>query len=148
MRLLAILFALLAFARPLAAQPAEPPIVAEARAFMADYAEALRRGDRAGIAARYDPDGAWVLGDGRSEFETAARIASVYASDAWQPPAAFDWVDLGYEPAGPDAVVVLGRFAWTPRAGAAPMIFSYTALLRRRDGRLRIRLENESGAAR
>ena len=62
----------------------------------------------------------------------------------WRPPASFDWQDLSYEAVGPDAVVVTGRFLWGVSA-TTRLPFSYTALLLRRDGRLRIRLEDESG---
>ena len=146
MRLLAALLFL--FAAPLAvsAQPAEPPIVAEARAFMASYAEALLAGDRAGIAGRYDRDGAYALGNGRKSFGTYARIVEQYASAQWQRPHAFEWRDLSFEPIGNDAVVVAGQFAWTRRDGTEPLIYSYTALLHRQDGVLRIRLEDESSA--
>ena len=74
MRILVTLLLLFAEA-PLAAQPAtpaEPPIVAEARSFMADYARALIAGDRAGIAGRYDRSGAFSLGDGRKSFAAVA----------------------------------------------------------------------------
>jgi hypothetical protein len=148
MRFIAAFLAMLVFATPLAAQPAEPAIVAEARAFMASYAEALQQGDRAGIAARYDRGGAFFLGNGRKEFETHARIAAHYADARWQPAYRFEWRDLSYEPAGADAVVVAGQFAWTVREGAQPLVFSYTALLHRQDRGLRIRLEDESTAAR
>jgi hypothetical protein len=147
MRFIAAFLALLAFASPLAAQPAgrrEPPVVTEARAFMASYAEALQSGDRAGIAGRYDRTGAYSLGNGRKSFESHARIVAQYAGAEWQPPWRFEWQDLSYEPIGRDAVVVAGRFAWTPREGAEPFIYSYTSLLRRQDGVLRIRLEDES----
>ncbi|HYD11300.1 MAG TPA: DUF4440 domain-containing protein [Allosphingosinicella sp.] len=147
MRLIAALFAFLAFAAPLAAQPAAPaeaPVVAEARAFMSAYADALRAGDRAGIAGRYDRTGAFHLGNGRKSFESHARIQAIYASADWQPPHRFEWRDLSYEPVGADAVVIAGQFAWTPREGAEPLVYSYTALLRRQDGVLRIRLEDES----
>jgi len=146
MRLIAAFLALLAFAAPLAAQPAEPPIVAEARAFMASYADALRAGDRSGIAARYDRRGAYFLGNGRKRFETRAEIVANYASQDWQRPHHFEWRDLSYEPAGAEAVVIAGQFVWTPEEGATPMVFSYTALLHRQDGALRIRLEDESTA--
>ena len=149
MRIVAILAFLLA-AAPLAAQSpaAEAPIVTEARAFMASYAEALLAGDRAGISGRYDRNGAFFLGNGRKSFDTHARITAQYAGADWQPPHRFEWRDLSYEPAGTDAVVVAGQFLWTPRAGAQPMTFSYTALLHRQDGVLRIRLEDESTGSR
>jgi hypothetical protein len=146
MRLVVALLALFAVAAPLAAQPAEPPIVAEARAFMESYARALQQGDRAGIAAHYDRSGAFHLGNGRKSFDSYAEIQALYAGADWQPPHHFEWRDLSFEPAGPDAVVIAGQFAWTPREGAAPLVYSYTALLRRQDNVLRIRIEDESGA--
>jgi hypothetical protein len=145
MRLIAALFlVLVATVPPLAAQPAEPPVVTEARAFMASYAEVLLAGDRAGISVRYDREGAWLLGNGAKRFETYAQIQAVYAGSQWQPPYRFAWRDLSFEPAGADAVVVAGQFLWTVRDGSEPMVFSYTALLHRQDGVLRIRLEDES----
>jgi hypothetical protein len=118
---------------------------AAAVAFMSQYADDLRAGDRARIAARYDRRGAWRVGDGLAQLDTWDSISAVYASERWQPPAAFEWQDLAYELAGQDSVVVIGRFAWTPVAGQPPMVFSYTALLVMQEGALRIRLENESG---
>lgn len=72
----------------------------------------------------------------KSPRSTAARVGTA--------PAAFEWQDLAYEPAGPDAVVVVGRFLWTDTAGAAAEAYSYTALLRRQGGTLRIRVEDEA----
>lgn len=143
-----IMFLLAGFAAPAAAQPIEPPVVAEARVFMANYAEALLAGDRAGIAGRYDRNGAFFLGNGRKTFESHAAIVAQYAGAGWQPPFRFEWRDLSYEAAGPDAVVIAGQFLWTPREGAEPLTFSYTALLHRQDGVLRIRLEDESTGVR
>ena len=149
MRFLAALLLLVTAASPLAAQApasgsAEPPVVVEARAFMAAYAEALLAGDRPGIAARYDRNGAFALGNGRKSFGPYARIVEQYASAQWQPPFRFEWRDLSFEPIGNDAVVIAGQFAWTRSDGTEPSIYSYTALLRRQDGVLRIRLEDES----
>lgn len=133
---------------PQGASAAQDRLTAEATSFMAAYADELRAGDRAAIAARYDRRGAWRVGDGTAVLDGWERISAIYASNQWQPPAAFEWRDLAYEPAGPDSVIVVGRFAWTPAAGQAPLVFSYTALLIRQDGALRIRLEDESAAAR
>ena len=134
MRIVIVLLGLFA-AAPLAAQPAErpaarrePAVVTEARAFMAAYADALRAGDRAGIAGRYDRNGAFFLGNGRKRFETHAQITASYAGSGWQPPHRFEWHSLSYEPVGYDAVVIAGQFAWTVREGAAPLVFSYTGL--------------------
>lgn len=145
MRLIAALLALL-IAAPLTAQTpaAEPPVVTEARAFMVSYAADLNDGQRVNIVRRYDRQGAFFLGNGAKRFETFSQIMCSYQGTQWSPPYRFEWRDLSYEPAGPDAVVVAGQFLWTVRDGAEPMVFSYTALLHRQDGVLRIRLEDES----
>lgn len=131
-------FALLAAAQP----AAEAPILAEARAFMDGYARDLIAGERAAIAGRYQRRGAWRLGEGGGEFDAYARIVANYAGPQWGPPQRFEWQDLSYRQAGPDAVQVTGRFAWTPADGR-PRPFSYSALLVREEGALRIRLEDE-----
>lgn len=135
--------------RPASASAASPEasqgqLCAAAVSFMSQYADDLRAGNRVAIAARYDRRGAWRVGDGVAQLDTWDRIAALYASDQWQPPAAFEWRDLAYELAGPESVVVVGRFAWTPAPGQAPLVFSYTALLVMQEGALRIRLEDES----
>ena len=117
----------------------------EAEAFMASYADELRAGNRAAIAARYDRRGAWRLGHGEKSFEQWPAIRDFYAGPQWRPPASFEWRELSFEPAGPDAVVVAGLFRWGSGGGGEPRTYSYTALLVRRDGELRIRLEDESG---
>jgi hypothetical protein len=150
------LLPLLAFALVPAAAAAQPPattaadaaIVAEARVFMAKYAEDLWQGNRAAIAARYDPTGAWHVGPGRAELESWDQINRRYRG-RWAPPASFQWRELAYEPLGPDSVLVVGGFDWWPqkKADQPPLQYSYTGLLVRRDGQLRIRLENEATAA-
>jgi hypothetical protein len=120
--------------------------VIEAEAFMAAYADDLRRGHRAAIAARYDHRGVYVMGRGRKILSSRAETAAYYAGPGWQPPAAFEWQGLEYEPIGEYAVAVVGQFLWTPAAGAAPLTYSYTALLVRQDGALRIRIEDENPA--
>ena len=47
---------------------------------------------------------------------------------------------------GTDAVAVVGTFLWTPAAGQPTLTFSYTSLLVRQDGVLRIRIEDEDAA--
>lgn len=118
--------------------------VDEARRFMESYARDIAAGDRAALVARYDPRGAYVLGDGRKQHMTPEQLRAVYTGAEWTPPAAFEWRDLSFEPAGPDAVVVAGLFAWTGCAGQAPSVFSYSSLLVRGDDGLRIRMEDES----
>ncbi len=119
-------------------------VVEEARAFMDAYARDLLGGNRDAIVARYDRTGAYLLGNGHKEFSPYDSIAAQYRGASWQPPVSFAWRDLSFEPSGPDAVVVAGQFAWGAAAGAPSMTLSYTALLRRQDGVLRIRLEDES----
>lgn len=127
---------------PAVAQRAEAPIIAEAREFMATYARDLIAGDRAAVAARYERRGAWRLGEGGGEFDTHARIVAGYAGPRWTAPHRFEWQELSYRQAGTDAVAVNGRFLWTPADGR-PLLFSYSSLLVREAGALRIRLENE-----
>jgi hypothetical protein len=126
------------------ATAAEAPIVAEARSFMAGYARDLIAGDRAAIAARYDRRGGWRLGHGEKSLLSWAALRDHYAGPQWRPPASFAWRDLSYEPAGPDAVVVIGLFDWGRGEGRAPVTLSCTGLLVRQDGELRIRVEDES----
>jgi ketosteroid isomerase-like protein len=117
----------------------------EARAFMDSYARDLRAGDRTAVAARYDRAGAFQVGMGRKALQSHAEITAQYAAGTWQPPTSFAWQDLSYEALGPDAVLVVGRFEWGLRTQQPPIRFSYTGILRRRrDGALRIRLEDES----
>lgn len=119
-------------------------VVEEARAFMDAYARDLLAGNPDTIAARYDRTGAYFLGNGRKEFSPFDSIAAQYRRATSQRPASFAWRDLSFEPVGPDAVVVAGQFTWGAAGGAPPMTLSYTSLLRRQDGVLRIRLEDES----
>ena len=119
-------------------------ITAEARTFMDAYARDLLAGDRAAIGARYDRAGAYLLGNGQKDFSPYDSIVARYSESRWTPPHAFEWRDLSFEPVGPDAVFVAGLAAWTSAPGSAPIILSYTAILERRDGSLRIRLEDES----
>lgn len=126
---------------PTAAQAAESALVGEARAFMETYQADLIAGDREAIAARYDPGGAFIMGGGLKNFTPHAEIERRYVEE-WSPPSAFGWRDLSYDQVGPDTIVVAGLFDWT-WPDAAPETWSYSAVLVRRDGKLRIRLEHE-----
>jgi hypothetical protein len=148
--LLALLVAAgpVATATPAAAAPrrtqAPAPIVREAEAFMAAYAADLRAGDRAAIADRYDRRGAWRLGNGEKSFDSWEGIRTFYASAAWERPSSFAWRDLSFEPMGRDSVLVAGLFEWGAGEGRPPVTVSYTGVLVRQGGKLRIRLEDES----
>lgn len=118
------------------------PLENEAREFMAGYAEDLRSGRRHLIAARYDKRGAFRVGEGEKIFETPEMIRACYLTQ-WVPPRTFEWRNLSYEVLSGDAVVVVGLFDWGTGDGRK-VAFSYTGLLTRQDGVLRIRLEDES----
>jgi hypothetical protein len=54
------------------------------------------------------------------------------------------WKDVDYEALGADAVVIVGTGLWEYAKGKPPIAISYTSLLRRQNGQLRIRVEHES----
>ena len=118
----------------------------EAARFMEAYGRELLAGDRAAIARRYHRGGAWRVGHGQKSFQDWPAIEAFYAGEHWARPASFAWRDLSYEVLGPDSVVVVGLFDWGRSAGGEPLRLSYTGLLVREDGELRIRLEDESAA--
>lgn len=120
----------------------ETPIEDDARDFMAGYAEDLRRGRRQSIVNRYDKRGAYRVGEGEKTLESWELIRAAYLSQ-WNPPTRFAWRELSYEPIGHGAVIVVGLFDWGLADGRT-VSFSYTGLLVRQDGELRIRLEDES----
>lgn len=123
--------------------PAESRDHADARAFMDAYAQDLRNTDREAVIARYDPAGLWFVSGGRGEWLSPDRIAEIYRSDAWRPPADFAFQDLAFITAGEDVVTVTGRFNWPRQDGSARTI-AYHGLLVRIDGRWRIRVEDET----
>lgn len=116
-------------------------VVDEAKAFMEAYGRDLAKGDREAVAARYDRTGAFFLVAGGREFSAHPAIVQTYRQ-GWTPPQSFEWRDLQFDVAGADAVVVNGRFLWGTAKGVIP--FTYTGFLRRQDGELRIRLEDET----
>ncbi len=118
------------------------PIEDEARRFMVGYADDLRSGRRLAIANRYNKRGAFRVGEGEKIFETPDMIRAVYLTQ-WVPPKTFEWRNLSYEVLSADAVLVVGLFDWGTGDGRK-VAFSYTGLLTRQDGVLRIRLEDES----
>jgi hypothetical protein len=106
------------------------------------YAADLRSGARDALANRYDPRGLYLSGEGRKALLPPESVRAMYR-DGWRAPKAFEWVDMSYEPLGADAILVVGRFNWEPQRGA-PVRASYTGLLVRSKGELRIRHEHES----
>ena len=128
--------------RELKLAPDETPIDVDAREFMAEYADDLRHGRRQAIVDRYDRRGAYRVGEGEKNFESWDLIRAAYMAQ-WTPPVRFAWRDLSYEVVSDDSVIVVGLFDWG-LADGRKLTFSYTGLLVRIDGELRIRLEDES----
>lgn len=127
---------------------AEPPVTEhEVAAFMRDYETDLKSGNREAVIARYDSAGVHVLGDGGKVFLPLDSLAAVYRG-GWQGPAFFEFLNLSYEPAGEDAMLVLGQFRWADAGATDTAMYSYTGLIRRTPAGLRIRVENESGSDR
>ena len=117
-------------------------IDADAREFMSSYADDLRHGRRQSIVDRYDRRGAYRVGEGEKNLESWELIRAAYMTQ-WTPPATFAWRDLSYETVAENAVIVVGLFDWGLADGRR-LAFSYTGLLVKQDGELRIRLEDES----
>lgn len=128
---------------PLPGSAFQDSLLKDATDFMEAYARDLVSGNRESISNRYHPQGAYFLGNGKKEFEPQAAIVDSYLHH-WQPPLAFEWKYLSFEVVQPNAVLVLGKFKWTSRTSKYPIIYSYSALLIRVDGKLKIRVEDES----
>ena len=120
---------------------------AEARARMARLSADLNAGDREAMIRSYDARGAFFVGGGQKVFRSPVAISAFYRSADWTPTAHFEWRDLSYEVLGPDAVVVSGCFAWADHPGSS-VLYSYTGLLVRQAGELKLRLEHEDEAPR
>lgn len=124
------------------AEPQADDCAAGGAAFMDAYANELRAGDRAAIAARYSAQGAYLNGFEAKAFKSHPAITAQYAGAGWQKPDAFDWRDLSYEAIGSEGCVVTGGFTWT--SGDHTGELAYTALLRQEQGGWRIRIEHEN----
>ncbi len=138
-RLVLVVMAAVVFGSPVLARPQS--VLAEAQEFMAGYARDIVRGDRSALSSRYDPGGAFVRNGGGREFAPHGRIVEDYQKQ-WKPPSTFGWRDLHFDAAGRNAVVVNGRFVWSGANGM--QTFTYIGFLRRRRGKLTIRLEDET----
>jgi hypothetical protein len=122
--------------------PTPVPVEDEARRFMAGYAADLLSHDPDAIAARYSRRGAYMVLPGSRTLASYDSIISDYRAAAGQGPDVFEWQDLSYEVLNEDIVAVVGTFR--EESVERRVLGSYTALLVREDGELRIRLENES----
>lgn len=119
-------------------------VIAEAQAFMEGYAQDLRAKNGTAVAARYNRSGFHSMGFGHKKFTPYDSVRVSY-EERWRGPDSFEWQNLSFEPITSDAIMVLGQFLWGNDNIAEPMTFSYTGLLVRQDGELRIRVEDESG---
>jgi len=111
----------------------------EARRFMEDYGQDIRKNDGAAVAARYHPSGTYFKG-GLMEYND---IVSSYTGE-WEGPAAFEWRDLKIEILGPDAVLASGTGLWGREDTNTTMNVLYAAVLTRLDGKWYIRVEDET----
>lgn len=118
-----------------------PAVEREIRQFYEAYATELREHKGMAIAERYDSRGAYALGNGRKVFQPFAEIKSKY--EKWTGPKSFSWKNLSIDVISPDVAAVLGQFEWGTASGPV-VTYSYTGLLVRRDGKWRIRVEDES----
>ena len=118
-------------------------IVSEAQAFMEGYAKDLRAKDGTAVAARYHKSGAYILGNGHKMYAPYDSIQVRY-TERWRGPDSFEWQDLTFESIGANTILVLGKFLWGNDNFDEPATFSYAGLLKRQDGELRIRAEDES----
>lgn len=117
----------------------------QARTFMESYAEDLRNKAGDAVASRYNRSGSYRLGHGKKQFNPFDTIRASYLERfPERGPSSFEWHDLSYEVLSADAVLVVGRSTWGRGDSRDPLHFSYTGLLTRQDGELRIRLEDES----
>jgi hypothetical protein len=114
----------------------------EIRLFYEAYAEDLRQQRREAIADRYDRRGVYFLGNGRKDYDTFEAVKDRYVNK-WRGPKSFQWKDLSFEILSPSIATVLGKFEWETADGKV-FNYSYTGVLVKRDGRWRIRVEDES----
>ncbi len=138
-RLAMTVMAAAVFGSPANARPQS--VLAEAKEFMAGYARDIVMGDRSALSSRYDPAGVFLLVGGGREYAPHRRIVQDYEKQ-WIPPSSFGWLDLHFDAAGRNAGVVNGRFVWGGANGL--QTFTYTGFLRRRRGKLTVRLEDET----
>jgi parallel beta-helix repeat protein len=117
-------------------------VEAEARAFMAAFESEIRAGDVEAILHRYSRRGVLLTTFGSKNVVPYDELVASYR-EGWVAPAAFEFDDLSFEVIGADAAAVAGifRLKWAGDQGFAG---TYTSLLVREDGELRIRLEAES----
>lgn len=114
----------------------------ELKDFYESYADDLIKGRGDAIADRYDVRGYYSLGNGNKQLVSSAAARERYTKQ-WSAPKSFAWKDLTYEVLSPDSAAVVGLFDWQ-RPSGEKLTLSYSAVLVRKDGKWRIRVEDES----
>lgn len=127
--------------RSRAESPGVGAIEAEARAFMAGYADDLLALNRKAIIARYHSEGALMIRASQNRFVSAQQIAEQYRRPGWKGLGAFAWQSLVYRAVSRDTVFVEGAFTSGP--AAQPKTTFYFAILVKEGGQLKIRSEVE-----
>jgi hypothetical protein len=110
---------------------------------MERYAADFLAHDVEAVIARYHSQGAHHVGHGAKTLVPFDAIGRMYRQGG-PGPVAFELGNLSFEVLSNDAVVVIGTFRaqWIP--DVPEVVASFTGLLVREDGELRIRLEDES----
>ena len=123
----------------------EDEVIAEAKTFMEAYATEISTGNAEAVAERYSRLGAYRMGNGRKEFNSYDSIREGYIR-RWdgRPQFKFEFQELSFEVLSSDAILVAGKFEWSRGDSADALKMSYTGVLTRQDGELRILLEDES----
>jgi hypothetical protein len=120
----------------------ESALVKELRQFYDSYGEDLRKHRSEAIANRYDERGHFSLGNGAKRLVSFEEGRKRYTTQ-WTGPKGFTWKDLSFEITSSNSAAVVGLFEWTSASGETDT-FSYTAVLTKRSGQWRIRVEDES----
>lgn len=113
----------------------------EIRAFYAAYDDDMQNSRGAALIDRYDPRGAYALGNGVKTFQTPEFLKRKYLS--FKAPKHFAWKALEVDVLTADTVAVLGLFEWQFPTGPIHT-YSYTGILVKRNGKWLIRVEDES----
>ncbi len=126
-------------------EPSADNLRGEVETFMVEYAEDVSSRDAEAVASRYNRHGAYMMGNGRKRFTSfdsiRVRYQRQWANQVQRP---FEFKDLSMEILGSDAVLVSAIFDWNQGDSLEALKMSYTGVLTRQDGALRILLEDES----
>jgi hypothetical protein len=119
-------------------------VESEVRTFFNEYGEDLRQHRREAIANRYDTAGYYRMGNGNKAFISFEQSKNRYLN-RWTGPKDFQWKNLSIEMLSSDAALVVGQFDWKLASGDSAT-YSYSGILKKKNGQWRIRMEDESSA--